>query len=192
MTSINRREALKAGTALLGAAVFASSGVLAACGREERDAERAATAGGGALSRADQALMEEIADTLLPDTPASPGARAAGAGAAIQLLLTDCYDAAAQRRVVLGLGELRAACRARRNAEFASLPRADREQILRDIDAEARKAAPDTHWFPLAREVAERAYWTSQTGMTKALRYVQTPGRWSGCVPLAAGQPAWA
>jgi len=188
---MNRREALKAGGAVVGAALFASSGVLAACGKEER-AERGdrAASSPGVLSADDQALMEEIADTLLPDTPSSPGAKAAGAGASIQLLLTDCYDAAAQQRVVRGLTAFRETCRARHVARFASLPRADREQLLRDVDAEAKKAG-GTHWFPAVREVAERAYWTSETGMTKALRWVRTPGHFTGCMPLAKGQPAW-
>jgi hypothetical protein len=42
------------------------------------------------------------------------------------------------------------------------------------------------------RELALRAYFSSEVGMTQALRYVQTPGRWEGCVPLEPGQPAWA
>jgi hypothetical protein len=188
---ITRREALKAGGALVGVALAASSGLLSACGSDEgaRAGERE-TATAGVLHHDDQELMAEIADTLLPDTPASPGAKAAGAGAAIQLLLTDCYEPAAQQRVIRGLSEFRETCRARQGADFASLARPVRERLLRDIDAEARKA-PDTHWFALAREVGERAYFSSETGMTKALRYVRVPGRFTGCMPLAKGQPAW-
>lgn len=193
MTAINRREAIKAGTTLVGAALVASSGLLTACGKEgERGAhEEKGAAATGVLNRDDQALFAEIADTLLPDTTSSPGARAAGAGAAIQLLLTDCYEPAAQQRVVRGLHEFRESCRAHQGADFASLARPAREQLLRQVDAEARKAPADTHWFPLAREVAERAYFSSETGMTKALRYVRIPGHFTGCMPLEKGQPAW-
>ena len=193
MTPLNRREAIKAGTTLVGAVLVASSGLLTACGKEgERGAhaEKGAAAP-GVLNRDDQALFAEIADTLLPDTPSSPGAKAAGAGAAIQLLLTDCYEPAAQQRVVRGLREFRESCRARQGADFTSLARPAREQLLRQVDAEARKAPADTHWFPLAREVAERAYFSSETGMTKALRYVRIPGHFTGCMPLEKGQPAW-
>lgn len=194
MIPMNRREALKAGGVLVGAALVASSGVLAACGKEgeQRAPEgKGAAPAAGVLNRDDQALFAEIADTLLPDTPSSPGAKAAGAGAAIQLLLTDCYEPAAQQRVVRGLREFRETCRARQGADFPSLARPAREQLLRDVDAEARKAPTDTHWFPLAREVAERAYFSSETGMTKALRYVRIPGHFTGCMPLEKGQPAW-
>ncbi|HKO17175.1 MAG TPA: gluconate 2-dehydrogenase subunit 3 family protein, partial [Gemmatimonadaceae bacterium] len=120
----------------------------------------------------------------------SPGARAAGAGPAINLLLTDCYEPDAQQRLVQGLSQLRATCRARHHADFAALPAADRARLLRAIDAEARKAGA-THYFALVRELAENAYFSSETGMTKALRYIRVPGRFVGCMPLAPGQPAW-
>ena len=182
---MNRREALKAGTVVFGGVLFASSGVLAACAR---DRPGAAT---GILSRDDEALAEEIADTLLPTTAASPGAKAAGVGAAMNLLLTDCYAADEQQRIVAGLAALRAMCRDRCGDGFASMTRAGREQMLREIDAVARTAG-DEHWFATLRGLAQQAYFSSEVGMTRALRYVQTPGRWVGCVPLEPGQPAWA
>jgi len=174
---MNRREAVAAATLLLG-------GALAACAPERREGAS------GAMSPDDRALAEEIADTLLPTTAASPGAKAAGAGAAMTLLLADCYPAPDQRRVAEGLREFRAACRARCGGEFASLARRERERVLREVDAEARRAG-DAHWFHLMRELAHRAYFSSEVGMTRALRYVRVPGRWEGCVPLAPGQPAW-
>ena len=160
---MHRRDALK--LALLGGAV-------AACAREAAAAD-------------DDALLLAIADTLLPDTPSSPGARAAGARAGIRLLLDDCYDATAQRRVADGLHAFR-----ERHADFASLPRPERERVLRALDTEAKRAG-GTHWFHVARQLSERAYFSSEIGKTRALRYVRIPGKWVGCTPLAPGQPAW-
>ena len=181
---MNRRDALK--TAVAASAWIASTGVLAACARTERTGAPPTQA----LSSDDQALVEEIADTLLPTTASSPGAKAAGVGPAINLLLTDCYKPEDQQRAVKGLAAFRSACSSRRHAEFTTLPRDQREQFLREIDAEA-KAAGATHYFHLVRDLANTAYFSSEVGLTKALRYVQTPGRWVGCVPLQPGQPAW-
>lgn len=181
---MNRREAVKAATALVGGVLITSNGFLIACAR---DSTRASSK---VLTLEDQALIEEIADTLLPTTPSSPGAKAAGAGAAINLLLTDCYEQEAQERVTHGLTEFRRMCTSRCGDNFASLPRREREQVLREIDAEAQKDGP-THYFTLVRELALRAYFSSEVGMTKALRYVLVPGKWVGCVPLEPGQPAW-
>ncbi|GJG86954.1 hypothetical protein tb265_21350 [Gemmatimonadetes bacterium T265] len=210
---MNRRDALKV-AALLGAAV-AAAGPLAACGpgRERAPARGEGVAGEGArvLDADDQALVDEIADTLLPATAASPGAKAAGVGAGANLLLTGCYEPDEQRRVVDGLRTFRAACLARHGAAFAALAPGERAALLREVDAEARRSGSaraeqlhaggthggdargdDAHYFGLIRELAERAYFTSEVGATRALRYVREPGRWAGCVPLAPGQPAWA
>jgi hypothetical protein len=181
---MNRREAVKAATALVGGVLITSNGFLIACARDTTNAPSKV------LTLDDQALIEEIADTLLPTTPSSPGAKAAGAGAAINLLLTDCYEPEEQERVVNGLKEFRRMCRERCGDNFVALSQREREQVLREIDAAALKAGP-THYFALVRELALRAYFSSQIGMTKALRYVMVPGRWVGCVPLTPGQPAW-
>lgn len=181
---MNRRDAVKTTTALLGGVLLTSNGFLVACARDTTEA------GGKVLTVDDQSLIEEIADTLLPTTPSSPGAKAAGAGAAINLLVTDCYEPEAQERVVNGLKEFRKTCDEKCDSGFASLPQKDREQVLREIDAEALRAG-DKHYFGLIRELAVRAYFSSEIGKTKAMRYVLVPGKWVGCVPLAPGQPAW-
>lgn len=183
MPPMNRREAVKATTAVLGGVFLTSNGFLIACARDKT------VAGASALTLEDEALIEEIADTLLPTTPSSPGAKAAGAGAAINLLLTDCYEREAQEQVVKGLKEFRKACE-QCGSSFASLPQPDRERILRDIDAEAQKAG-EKHYFHLVRDLTTRAYFSSEIGKTKAMRYVMVPGKWVGCVPLTPGQPAW-
>jgi len=151
---MNRREALKV--------VIAGGALLAACARE--------------TAVDDQTLLEEIADTLLPSTATSPGAKAARVGATMNLLLTDCYEPADQQRVRKGL-------EAFRDAKFVGMRRAQREQFIRRVG--------DADYFRLVRELANAAYFSSEIGLTKALRYTQTPGKWVGCVPLQPGQPAW-
>jgi hypothetical protein len=177
---MNRREAVKT-TGVLLTGVLITSTSLSACARESRNV------GAAALDADDQALIEEIADTLLPTTPGSPGAKAAGVGPVINLLLTDCREPADQKRVVDGLKQFRDTV----GDHFASMSQANRENWLRRIDGEA-KAAGASHYFPLVRELSLQAYFSSEVGMTKALRYVMTPGKWVGCVPLQPGQPAWA
>jgi hypothetical protein len=162
---VNRRDALK-----VGAALFASSGIVVGC--------RTGRASSRVLSDDDQALAEEIADTLLPTTAGSPGAKAAGTGAAMNLILSDCYKPADQRAVSEGLARFRAGAN-----NFLGRSRADRETFVRSVGGQA--------WFAPVRELALGAYFSSEIGMTKALRYVRVPGKYVGCMPLAPGQPAW-
>ena len=186
MPPMNRREAVRATTLALGGVLLTSNGFLVACTRE-----RPATASAGVLDADDQALIEEIADTLLPTTAASPGAKAAGAGPAINLLVTDCWEPEQQQRVVAGLKQFRKTCDEKTGAAFATLPVPRREALLREIDAEARTAGA-SHYFSLVRDLALQAYFSSEVGMTKARRWILVPGRWVGCTPLKPDQPAWA
>ena len=168
---MNRRDALKA-------ALFASvgGGILAACRTRRASSSRV-------LSDEDQVLAEEIADTLLPTTAGSPGAKAAGTGVSMSLILSDCYKPADQRAFSEGLERFRAECRSERGKNFLELARADRETFVRSVGRQA--------WFEPVRDLALGAYFSSETGMTKALRYVRVPGKYVGCMPLEPGQPAW-
>jgi hypothetical protein len=171
---VNRRNALKAAGLIAGGALFASSGILEAC--------RTVAARAGVLSDEDQVLAEEIADTLLPTTAGSPGAKAAGTGAAMNLILSDCYTPADQRAFNEGLERFRAECRSTRG-NFLELSRTDRETFVRSVGRQA--------WFQPVRDLALGAYFSSETGMTQALRYVRVPGKYVGCMTLEPGQPAW-
>jgi hypothetical protein len=177
MRKLTRREALKAGALLLPA-------LFAGC---MRDGGNAAPARASAEN--DRALLDDIADTLLPDTAASPGAKTAGVGATIALMLADCEPLEVGRRVAEGLQAFRATCR-ERGGDFAALPAGEREALLRGLDA-AAVAAREGHWFSDVRRLALDAYFSSEIGLTRAMRYVPIPGRYDGCVPLAPGQPAW-
>lgn len=165
---MNRRDALKAAGLIAGSALLASSGILEASGTGASSSR--------VLSDEDQVLAEEIADTLFPTTAGSPGAKAAGTGAAMNLILSDCYTPADQRAFMEGLERFRA-------KNFLELSRADRETFVRSVGRQA--------WFQPVRDLAAGAYFSSEAGMTKALRYVRVPGKYVGCMPLEPGQPAW-
>ena len=178
MPPMNRREALKAAGLIAGGAFLASDAILAACRGETR-----ARSTSRLLDANQESLAEEIADTLLPTTASSPGARAAGVGAAMNLIVSDCYKAADREQVLSGLETFRTTCRSKRGKDFVDLTRTDREAFVRNVANEK--------WFGPVRELALGAYFSSELGMTKALRYVLVPGKYVGCMPLEPGQPAW-
>lgn len=182
---MNRRDAVKTASLLVGGAVAASAGLLGCTAPPKAEEEKVIIAGCCSLAGLDQDLLTAFADTLLPDTPASPGARAAGCGPLMNMLLSECSTPATQKRVLEGIVALR-----RRAGTFDDMPQAEREALLVQIEAEAKREG-EGHWFHPLRDLAQRAYFSSEIGMTKALRYVRVPGRWTGCTPLAPGQPAW-
>src|SRR5439155_23421122 len=73
-----------------GVALIGGSGLLTACENAQR---RAATsqAGAGTFTATDIALLDEVAETILPETK-TPGAKAAHVGAFMALMVTDTYE----------------------------------------------------------------------------------------------------
>jgi hypothetical protein len=152
----------------------------------------------GAFTAADVALLEEIAETILPET-STPGAKAAKTGAFMALSATDVYTAENQAVFRDGLRKVDEACAADHGKPFMAATPAERLSVLQSLDRE-QMAAMDArlsgdaprHYFRLMKELALLGYFTSEIGCTKALRYVESPGRFDPCAPHKPGDRGWA
>src|ERR1700722_6107127 len=214
---LNRREAIRRASAFLGGAAFVGgSGLLAAVER----ANSASPGMTGAFSAEDIALLDEIAETILPATK-TPGAKAANTGAFMALMVTDCYSPAEQQAFHDGLRKLDEATKKANGISFIAATPAQRLGVLKELDQEqkrvmdAREAADrkrkglaqlpgapgatadanieaPAHYFRMMKELPLLGFFTSEVGSTKALRYVESPGRFDPCTPYSAGDPAWA
>src|SRR3712207_138001 len=92
---ITRREAILRVSAILGTVTFVGgTALITAC---ERGRPNGANGNGAARFSADDiAYLDEIAETILPETK-TPGAKAARTGAFMALMVTDTYDDKQQR-----------------------------------------------------------------------------------------------
>ena len=194
---ITRREAIQSVTALLGGAALCGSDQLLAVSFDDAALLAATQSGVGAFSAADVALLDEIADTILPET-STPGAKAAKTGAFMALMATDVYTA--ENRAILrdGLGKVDEACRSAHGVSFITATPSQRLTVLQTLDREqkeameARKSTDEPrHYFRLMKEAAMLGYFTSEIGCTRALRYVESPGRYDPCAPHKPGDRAW-
>ncbi|MGH2564183.1 MAG: gluconate 2-dehydrogenase subunit 3 family protein, partial [Ginsengibacter sp.] len=57
---------------------------------------------------------------------------------------------------------------------------------------EAKMREYPNFYFTMMKELTLLGYFTSEIGCTQARRYVETPGKFDGCVPYAKGDKAWA
>ena len=186
---IDRREAIRRVTALLGGVALAGGGTL--CSAVERAHARAATVRQvGTFTAQDIALLDEVADTILPETK-TPGAKAAHTGAFMALMVTDTYDERQQGIFRDGMQKLNdAAFMAATPAQrLAKLEQLDREQKTY-MDTRAQGAP--AHYFRQMKELALLGCFTSEIGCTQAMRYRETPGRFDPCVPYTPGETQWA
>ena len=189
---MNRREAVRRATFLLGGAItFSGFGAFAEV--------LSPVAGNGSESKSiasQEALIAEIADTIIPDTKGVPGAKAAGLGPFIVMMMQDCYTADIQKHFADGLMRVDEVSQSKYKKPFTSLTLKEREEIFKFFKSEAQTqiAAGTTpsHFFQLIYELTCVGYYTSEIGATQALRYVHIPGRYEACIPLQPGQKAWA
>lgn len=188
---MNRREALARVAWIMGGTVVGANLFLEGCTR---------TATKSVENLFDSKTVDfigDVADTILPPT-SSPGAKEAGVGAFIPVMVRDCYTKEDQDVFVDGLGKIDEAANAKFGKNFQELAAAERTDLLNTLDKEAKdhqknkKEGEPNHYFSLFKQLTLLGFFTSELGATKALRYVQVPGKYDGDLPYKKGDKAWA
>lgn len=171
-------------------------------------------AGWQTFSPSDVALLDEVAECIIPATN-TPGAKAAGVGAFIALAVSDCYEPMWQSAFVFGLREIERRARASMGVAFAGLSPEQRVALLSEVEGDQRwrelwnrgerglrilarpivGALPPPmqvpHYLTMLKELTILGYFTSRTGATEALRHDPVPGSYEGNLPYRRGDGAW-
>ena len=209
MSTLTRREVIQRVSALLGGVALAGGDSLAAFTFDEPARAAAMVQGVGAFSAADIALLDEIAETILPET-STPGAKTAKTGAFIALMVADTYTERQQDVFRTGVQQLNEVSTRMHGVTFMAATPAQRLAVAEALDREQKQVmdsrlAPPTsrtpitvvandepaHYFRMMKELTLLGFFTSEVGMTKALRYIETPGRYDPCAPYKPGDKAW-
>jgi hypothetical protein len=211
MDGISRREAVRHVMALMGGLALVGEERLLSFIVDETRLEGVMQQGVGAFTAADVALLDEIAETILPAT-STPGAKAAKTGAFMALTVTDVYEDADQLVFRDGMRALEEACHAANRVGFMQATPPQRLELLEALDREQKTAmeersqpartryppapsAPEgqpAHYFRMMKELALLGYFTSEIGYTQAMRYRESPGRYDPDVAQAPGDKSWA
>jgi len=191
-----RREVVQGIVAMFGgAALLDVDGFLARYAEPAR--KEVAARGIGVFSADDVAFLDEVAETILPET-GTPGAKAAQTGAFMALMVTDTYSEQDQQIFRAGMKTLDDASRQASGKPFMEATPAQRLALLEVVDREryeyqkGKKSGDPSHYFSQMKWLAMQGYFTSEFGYTQALRYLETPGRYDPCVPYTAGEKIWA
>ena len=133
---ISRREAVRRVSALLGGiALVGGSTLLTACEKER--AQPAAGDKVGEFTPDDIAFLDEVAETILPETK-TPGAKAANVGAFMALMVTDTYDQRERQTFREGMRKLDEASMKANKASFMSATPQQRLTLLEALDREQK------------------------------------------------------
>ncbi|MFV8442078.1 gluconate 2-dehydrogenase subunit 3 family protein [Flavobacterium sp. LB2P44] len=185
---MNRREALKSVAFLMGSAISATTmGVLfESFTLPEKEKNRVS------FSATDEEILAEFADIIIPTTVSSPGAKAAGLGAFIPMMIKDCYPAKMQEIFASGLKAMQYKCSKDFNKDFLSMSVIERQQLMTSLRDETIAADKAPSFFLIARDLTILGYFSSEIGCTQAREYLPVPGRFDGSAPYTPGQKAWA
>jgi hypothetical protein len=182
---MNRRDALKSLIALSGSVtVFGADRFLQS---ETATTPKPVTA--AAFTPELLALIEEIAETILPATPDSGGAKDAKLGAFMQEIVIDYYTAEEQQQFIAAAPAINADAKlAHPDRGYMDLTPAEREALLMTYEN-----APETPaGYSMIKQLVIWGYFTSEVGQTQARAYLPVPTRYEGDIPLQPGQKAWA
>lgn len=235
---INRREAIRCVSALLGGVAFVGGSRLLAAVEKAITGHETTP---GDFAAQDIAFLDEIAETILPATK-TPGAKAAKTGAFMALMVTDSYSPAEQKAFLEGMRKVDEATMKVHKVSFMAATPQQRLAVLTTLDHEQKRvmdlreaadrrkkglaplpvdesaakaddylpedrkqgtpatsvSGPEAaikqpaHYFRMMKELALLGYFTSEIGCSRALRYVEAPGRFDPCIPYTPGEAAWA
>jgi len=93
---------------------------------------------------------------------------------------------------------LQTSCQKKYGNTFESCTPAQRKEVLIGLEKEAKqhnekkeKSTP-VHYYTMMKQLTLWGFFTSETGMTQALRHLPVPGKYDGAFPYAKGDKAWA
>lgn len=196
---MNRRELLRMIAIATGGVMVGGEFLVSGC--KNPDAGPAMS-----FSEEDITLLEEIAETILPQTTTA-GAKAAGVGRFMTVWVNDCYTKEDQDSFHKGLASLNEASEKKNGKSFLKAGADERKALLVELDKEAKdhakkkaefdmqqagleKAAKEkgetnfkratmpAHYFQLMKQLTIYGYFTSEKGRNEGLRYVPVPGKY--------------
>jgi hypothetical protein len=165
---LNRREALQKVTFILGGTISIASAtaIMTGCKTDKETGSPTAGSASAALgtfkvSTDQQAMIDELAEIIIPKTD-TPGAKEAGVGAFITMMLGDCYSKVQQDHFMKGLSMVEAEAK-KAGGSLVSLDAAKKIEVMKLIKAagDAEKKANEE------KKAAEVKVVDSESGLTK-------------------------
>ncbi len=143
------------------------------------------------FTKKDLVLLNEIGETILPETVDSPGIKALKIANFMDVYVADCYKEEQQKIIQEGLMKFQKDCQEKVGKSFLKMTTPQRHNWLVDLDKSAKESKTN-HYFTLLKSLVLLSYFTAKDGATKALRYLPIPGKFEGDYPFQEGEKAWA
>lgn len=188
MTVMNRREALKSVVLMMGGTMVGANVILTGCAPEKQIE-------GLDFSEEELAYMDEIGEAIIPTTD-TPGAKAAGIGSFMAMMVKDTYTEEQQKSFINGLNSLKSNFKSEAGKDFMDASVEERTGFLNQLNKAAMNQNAENNeeakYILMIKDLTLLGYFTSEIGATQALRFIETPGRYDPCMEYKKGDKAWA
>ncbi len=153
-----------------------------------------------ALTAVDIPLLDEIGETIIPTTAEVLGAKATKIGEYMVLMVKDCFDSEEQTIFLNGLNEFDERCAKTYKSSFLNLEASQKLELIQQMQIEAtaynleQESVEESlpHYFNQIKDLTISGYFTSEIGITQAMRYQKIPGKYEECIPYKKGDRPWA
>lgn len=188
---MDRRELIKMIAVVTGGVVIGGEFLVAGC--------KSPDAGPGmAFDEDDIAFLDEVAETIIPETTNAEGKKVAGGkaakvGAYMTVMVNDCYEKKDQEAFHAGMKTLDDACKKMHGHSFMKATPEHRKELLVAVDKERaeyqknKKKEDPNHYFQAFKQLTIAGFFTSKEGRTTATRYEPVPGKYIGDLDYKKG-----
>lgn len=186
---MNRRELLKLVAAATGGVVIGGEFLLSGCKNPESNTLE--------FTEDNIAFLDEVAETILPQT-STAGAKAAGVGRFMTVMVNDCYTKEDQDIFHKGIATLDDACKKMHDHGFMKATPEQRKELLISVDNErkkyndSKKQGDPNHYFQQMKQLTIFGYFSSEKGRKEGLRYTPVPGKYQGVIDYKKGDKSFA
>lgn len=201
---MDRRTAISRVAVILGSTVIGADLFISGCKSDHP------ALGTTVLNESQISYLNEVAETILPKTAASGGAKGANVGQFMKTMVRDCYAPEEQQIFFTGLDELEQHSKKTQGKGFLSCSPQERTALLIGLDAEIKeykkksdllqqkevekekssqasgkpnylKKTFPVPYFAMIKQLTLLGYFTSEIGY-KSMGYVSVPGHYDGNV----------
>lgn len=185
---MDRREAFSAVSLLVGGTIVGATNFLSGCTTSTEKSPLVI------LNKEEFKLIEELAETILPKTPSSPGAKEVGIGEFMVTIVSDCYEKGEQKTILEGIKNVDEISLINYNDKFIHLNPSNKNELLLLLEQKSKsynqniKRNETPHYYTMMKQLTLWGYLSSEIVGTEILQYLPIPGRYDGCLPYEKGE----
>jgi hypothetical protein len=137
------------------------------------------------LTGSQEDLLSTLTETIIPTTDFI-GSKDLGAQKFIVVMVDDCASPDDQKKFMTGMQKFDELCKRQYNTRFVKCDPKQREEFLLTVEAKTDIPAEVVEFYSAIKQLTIQSFTTSEEYLMKVKNFSLLPGKFKGCVPVAA------